>query len=63
VRLVLAPTVMLVLLTLMLTQLWFNIIFPAKVIVSYWQIISSRLYIRLKETCSLASQVLLNTSE
>jgi len=31
------------------------ILFPAKGIVSYTQIISSRLYIRLKGTCSLAA--------
>jgi len=36
----------------------FYILFPAKCIVSYKQIISSRLYVRLKETCSLAGGAL-----
>jgi len=36
----------------------FYILFPAKGIMSYKQIISSRLYVHLKETCSLASQAL-----
>jgi len=30
---------------------------------SYRQIISNRLYVRLNKTCSLASRVLLNTGE
>jgi len=41
----------------------FCILFPAKGIMSYRQIISSRLYIRLKITCSLTSRALINTGE
>jgi len=41
----------------------FYILFLAKYIVSYRQIISSRLYVRLKETCSLAGGTLLNIVE
>jgi len=37
--------------------------FPAKGIVRYTQIICSRLYIRLKGTCSLGGLALLNTSQ
>jgi len=40
-----------------------NILFPAKGIVGYRQIISSRLYVLLKETCSLAGRALSNTGE
>jgi len=55
-----------------LTQQWrylnlirnsFDILFSAKGILSYGEIISSRLYVRLKGTCSLASRALLNTGE
>jgi len=54
-----------------LTQQWrylnlarnsFFILFPAEYIVSYRQIISSRLYVRLKGTCSLVSRALLNNT-
>ena len=38
-----------------LTTNRFHILFPAKGVVSYGQIISSSLQIRLKGTCSLAS--------
>jgi len=38
-----------------LTTNSFHILFHEKGVVSYGQIISSSLYIRLKETCSLAS--------
>jgi len=57
---------------MMLTQQWrylsltrnsFYILFLAKCIVSYRQIISSRLYVRLKETCSLAGGALLNIGD
>jgi len=41
----------------------FYILFPAKGILSYWQIISSRLYVCLKRTFSLAGRELLNTGE
>ena len=50
-----------------LTQQWqylilarksFYILFPVKGIVSYKQIISSCLFVRLKGTCSLAGQAL-----
>jgi len=41
----------------------FYILFPAKGIVSYRQIISSCLYVRLKGTCSLVGQALSNTGE
>jgi len=44
-------------------QVSFHMLFPAKCIVSYRQIISSRLYILLKGTCSLAGRELLNTDE
>jgi len=53
-----------------LTQLWkylnltrnnFYILFPAKGIVSYRSVISSRFYVRRNRTCSLASQALYNT--
>jgi len=46
-----------------LTSNSFNILFPAKDIVSYMQIISSCLYVCLKRTCSLASQALSKTNE
>ena len=56
----------------MLTQQWrylqlarnsiYNL-FPAKSIVSYSRIISIRLYVRLKGTCSLVDRALLNTGE
>jgi len=46
-----------------LTRNSFCILFPAKGVVSYRQIISSRLYVRLKETCSLAGRALINTRE
>jgi len=55
-----------------LTQQWryqnlttnsFYILFPARGIMSYKQIISGRLYVRLKGTCSLAGQALINTGE
>jgi len=46
-----------------LTRNSFYILFPAKRSMSYRQTISKRLYIRLKETCSLASGALLNTGE
>jgi len=39
------------------------IVFLAKDIMSYRQIISRRLYVRLKVTCPLASRALLNTVE
>jgi len=45
-----------------LTRNSFHILFPAKSIISYRQIITSRLYVHLKGTCSLASRVLLNNS-
>ena len=38
-------------------------LFPVKGVVSYRQIISSRLYNRSKGTCSLASRTLLNIGE
>jgi len=41
----------------------FYIVFPAKVIVSYGQIISSCLYVRLKRTASLGSRALSNAGE
>jgi len=41
----------------------FCILFPAKGVVSYGQIISSRLYVRLKVTCLLAGRALLNTDQ
>jgi len=41
----------------------FYILFLAKGIASYGQVIPSHLYVRLKGTCSLASQALLNTGE
>jgi len=41
----------------------FHILFPAKGVVCYGQIISSRLYVLLKETCSLDGQTLSNTGE
>jgi len=44
-----------------LTRNSFYILFPAKGIMSCRQVISSRLYIRLKGTCSLAIRELLNT--
>jgi len=53
---------------MMLAQQWqclnlarniFYILFPSKGVMSYKQIISSRLYIYLKETCSFARQALL----
>jgi len=57
---------------MMLTQQWrylnltrnsFYIMFPVKGIVSYMQIIFSRLYVRLKGTCSLVGRALLNIGE
>jgi len=57
---------------MMLTQQWryrnltrnrFYILFPAKGVVSYRQIISSGLYVRLTGTFSLAGQALLHTGE
>jgi len=44
-----------------LTRNSFYILFPAKVIVSYRQVISSRFYVRLNKTCPLASRALYNT--
>ena len=44
-------------------KLLIHFLFPAKCIVSYRQIISSRLYVRLKETCSLAGGALLHIGE
>jgi len=41
----------------------FNILFPAKGIVNYRQIIPNRLYVRLKETCSFVGQAVSNTGE
>jgi len=41
----------------------FYILFPATSIMSYRQIVSCRLYLLLKGTCSLASRTLLNTGE
>jgi len=41
----------------------FYILFPVKGIMGSTQIISSRLYVRLKGTWSLASRALLNTGE
>ena len=38
----------------------FYILFPRKGIMSYKEIISSRLYVRSKGTCPLASRALLN---
>jgi len=49
-------------LCLNLTRDIFYILFPAKGIVGYREIISSRLYICLKGTCSLAGWALLNNS-
>ena len=46
-----------------LTRNSFYIIFPAKYIANYNQIISSRLHVLLKETCSLAGGALLNIGE
>jgi len=46
-----------------LTRNSFHILFPGKGIMSYRQIFSSRLYVFLKETCSLASGALVNTGE
>jgi len=43
-----------------LTRNSFYILFPAKGIVSYRQIISNRLYVRLKGTGSHAGRALLN---
>jgi len=48
---------------LKLTRNIFYILFPAKGDISFRQIISSRLYVCLKGTCSLASRALLNTGE
>ena len=57
---------------LTLTQQWrylnlarnsFCILFSAKGFVSYMQIVSNRLYVPSKGTCSLAGRVLWNTSE
>jgi len=57
---------------MMLTQQWryfnrtrnsFYVLFPAKGIMSYRQIISIRLYVRLKGIYSLAGRALLNTGE
>ena len=45
---------------LKLTRNSFYILFHAKGIVSYRQIISSRLYVRLRGTCSLAGRALVN---
>jgi len=39
------------------------VVFPAKGIMSHRQAIFSRLYVRLKETCSLASRELSNSGE
>jgi len=41
----------------------FSILFPAKGIVNYRQIIPNRLYVRLKETCSFVGQAVSNTGE
>jgi len=41
-----------------LTRNSFYILFPAKGIVSYRQVVSSRLYVRLNGTCSLAIRAL-----
>jgi len=46
-----------------LTRNSLYILLPAKGTMSYKQIISSRFYVRLKGTCSLASRALLNTGE
>jgi len=56
---------------MMLMQQWWYvnltrnnyILFLATSVVSHRQIISSCLYVRLKRTCSLAGQALLNTNE
>jgi len=45
-----------------LTRNSFYILFLAKGIVSYRQIIFSRLYVHLKGTCSVASRAFLDTS-
>jgi len=41
----------------------FYILFPAKGIMSYSQIISCRLYVHLKRTCSLVGRAISNTCE
>jgi len=46
-----------------LTRNSLYILFPAKDIMSYWQFISSFLYVRLKRACSLAGRALSNTYE
>jgi len=56
-----------------LTQQWrrypnlsrntFHILLPTKDITGYEQIIPSRLYVRLKGTCSLAGRAILNTGD
>jgi len=48
---------------LKLTRNSFYILFPANSIVSYRQITSSCVYVRLKGNCSLAGRELLNTGE
>jgi len=50
-------------LCLNLTRNNFYILFPVKGIVSYRQIISIRLYVRLNGTCSLAGRAVSNTGE
>jgi len=45
------------------TRSSFYTLFPAKGVTGYKEIISSRLDVRLKRTCSLASRALLNTDE
>jgi len=46
-----------------LTRNSFYILFPAKCIVNYRELISSRLYVRLKGACSFAGRALLNTGQ
>jgi len=46
-----------------LTRKSFYILFPAKGMVIYRQIISIRLYVRVKGTCSHAGRALLNTGK
>jgi len=46
-----------------LTRNSFYILFLVKDVVSYTQIVSSSLYVRLKGTCSLVGRALWNTGE
>jgi len=50
-------------LNLTAVQTAFEFYFPAKGIISYGRIVSSRLYVCLKGTCSLAGRALLSIGE